>query len=436
MEMDMEKRGDVLFDEGVDLVKFQFTDVFGQNKMVEMTRNRAERAVREGYPINRFALGGLKKGETDSAAPEHMTGRGERTQLYLKPDLCTYALLPWEGAGAHTARLICNVCGPDGAFSGLDSIYLLQRQVERAGELGLFVEFDFQCEFYLFHTDDDGRPTTITHEAARYYDAGPIDLAENVRRDMLVSLAEAGMEAESARHGLTPGQHSFRLPPRCGVEAGDYLQTFKTAVKRIAKRHGLHATFMPKPNMSGDGSGLHVGMTIRRTDGASAGETAARFRVGILKNLHNMLIFTNPMINSYKRLAAERRSVFQPEFPAAAWEKGSDKAVRLTGDGERGSSLQALFPDPAANPYLALAALISAGIDGLENDDALTQREADPRFPETLGVLIRQLGDNSFARRTFGETFCRIYQEGKKEEWERFCSYVTDWELAEYLHRC
>ena len=150
------------------------------------------------------------------------------------------------------------------------------------------------------------------------------------------------MEAESARHGLTPGQHSFRLPPRRGVEAGDYLQTFKTAVKRIAKRHGLHATFMPKPNMSGDGSGLHVGMTIRRTDGSDAGEAAARFRVGILKNLYNMMIFTNPMINSYKRLAASRGSVFQPEFPAAAWEKGSDKAVRLTGCSERGASLEAL----------------------------------------------------------------------------------------------
>lgn len=433
----MEKRGDALFDEGVELVKFQFTDVFGQNKVVEMTGNRAQQAVKEGYPINRFALGGLKKGETDSeSAPDYLTDREEGAQLYLKPDLRTYAVLPWEGAGAHTARLICNICGPDGAFSGLDSRYLLQRQVERAEELGLAVEFDFQCEFYLFHTDDDGRPTTITHEVAGYYDAGPIDLAENVRRDMLMSLEEAGMEAESARHGLTPGQHSFRLPPRRGVEAADYLQTFKTAVKRIAKRHGLHATFMPKPNMSGDGSGLHVGMTIRRADGAGAGEKAARFRAGILKNLYNVMIFTNPMINSYKRLAAGRRSVFQPEFPAAAWEKGSDKAVRLTGDTERGSSLEALFPDPAANPYLALAALISAGLDGLEHGYELTQYEADPSFPETLSVLIRQLPDNLFARRTFGEKLCRMYYEGKKEEWERFCSYVTDWELAEYLYRC
>ncbi len=437
MKIKMEKNNAPLFDEAVDLVKFQFTDVFGQNKVVEMTKNQAERAVREGYPINRFALGGLKKGETDSeSAPDYLTDRQEQTQLYLKPDLHTYALLPWEGAGSHTARLICNICGPDGAFSGLDSRYLLQRQVERAGEMGLAVEFDFQCEFYLFHTDDNGRPTTITHEVASYYDAGPIDLAENVRRDMLMNLEEAGMEAESARHGLTPGQHSFRLPPRRGVEAGDYLQTFKTAVKRIAKRHGLHATFMPKPNMSGDGSGLHVGMTIRRTDGSDAGEAAARFRVGILKNLYNMMIFTNPMINSYKRLAASRGSVFQPEFPAAAWEKGSDKAVRLTGCSERGASLEALFPDPAANPYLALAAILSAGLNGLENGCELTQYEADPRFPETLGVLIRQLPDNSFARRTFGDKLCRVYHEGKKEEWERFCSYVTDWELAEYLYRC
>ncbi len=123
MKIKMEKNNAPLFDEAVDLVKFQFTDVFGQNKVVEMTKNQAERAVREGYPINRFALGGLKKGETDSeSAPDYLTDRQEQTQLYLKPDLHTYALLPWEGAGSHTARLICNICGPDGAFSGIRGI--------------------------------------------------------------------------------------------------------------------------------------------------------------------------------------------------------------------------------------------------------------------------------------------------------------------------
>ena len=139
--------------------------------------------------------------------------------------------------------------------------------------MGLDFDFNFQCEFYLFHTDDDGRPTTVTHEVAGYYDAGPIDLAEGVRRDMILSLEEAGFAVESTHHGLTAGQHSFVLPARRGIEAADYLQTFKAAVKRIAKRHGLHATFMPKPNMSGDGVGASCGrvdlfQTGRRGDGA------------------------------------------------------------------------------------------------------------------------------------------------------------------------
>jgi len=435
--MEKERRDGSFFEDEVDLVKFQFTDLFGQNKMVEMTRGRAERAVQEGYPINRFALGGLKKGETDSeSVPEYLQNKSEKVELYLKPDLSTYGILPWESGQDNVARVICNICNADGTPSWMDSRNILRSTIERAEALGLEICFDFQCEFYLFHTDDDGRPTTVTHEVARYYDAGPIDLAENVRRDMLISLAEAGMEVESTHHGLTPGQHSFLLPLRRGVEAADYLQTFKAAVKRIAKRHGLHATFMPKPNMSGDGSGLHVGIVIRKRDGEDCRKTAEGFRCGILKNLCDMMIFTNPMVNSYKRLAAERKSVFQPEFPAAVWEKGSDKAVRLIEGDDRTYMVQVLFPDPAANPYLALAALVSAGIDGIENDYQLTEREMDPRFPETLGVLIRQLSDNQFAKNTFGEKLCRMYQEGKKEEWERFCSYVTDWELSEYLYRC
>lgn len=432
-----EDKSRVFFDETVDLVKLQFTDVFGREKMVEMTRNQAERAMRDGYVINRFSLGGLKKDIADGIPDtELLKDREDSTELSLRPEPDTCRILPWESGQENVARVICGVYGRDGEPFWGDTRNVLKETLEKAGELGLQIDFDFQCEFYLFHTDDEGRPTTITHEVASYYDAGPIDLAWNVRRDMILSLEQAGMEVESTHHGLTPGQHSFLLPARSGVEAGDYLLTFKSAVKRIAKCHGLHATFMPKPNMKGDGSGLHVGVFVRNAEGKADRETAGYFRAGILKHLREMMIFTNPTVNSYKRLAAERRPVLQPEFPATAWEEGDDKAVRLV-EGQDGSwGIQVLFPDPSANPYLALSAILAAGLDGVKNHLEPPAREGKLKFPHTLGVVLREMKDNAFARETFGEKLCRLYLEGKKEEWEQFCAYVTDWELDEYLYRC
>ena len=459
--MERKRRDGMFFDEGIGLVKMQFTDLFGQSKMVEMTRGQAEKALEEGYKINRYALGGLKQDGAAGVSGGGALGRQiagspvlesqiagsmaaggrmpklqpEETELYLRPEWDTYQILPWDSGQENVARLICSVCGPDREPFWADSRSVLKKKIAEAEKMGLFLEFDFQCEFYLFHTDDEGRPTTVTHEVAGYYDAGLIDLAESVRRDMMMSLEEAGMEVESAHHGLTPGQHCFLLPANRGVEAGDYLQTFKSAVKRIAKRHGLHAAFMPKPAGGGDGSGLHIGVTIRDEAGHTDRETAFQFRAGILKHLRDMMIFTNPTVNSYKRLAAERKTVFQPEFPAAAWERGSDKTVRFTekaGD----CGIRLLFPDPSANPYLALAAVVSAGLSGVKNSYDLADGEENPGFPETLGVVLRELEKNQFALDTFGEKLCRMYQEGKRDEWERFCSCVTDWELREYLYRC
>lgn len=227
-------RSEPFFDEEVDLVKLQFTDIFGQCKMVQMTRRQAEKAMKEGYAINRFALGGLQKaGIEGAAAPEYLTDQSESVELYLKPDASTYQVLPWDSGQENVARVICQVCNADGTPSWTDSRHILQETVKRAEKMGLDFDFDFQCEFYLFHTDDDGRPTTVTHEVAGYYDAGPIDLAEGVRRDMVLSLEEAGFAVESTHHGLTAGQHSFVLPARRGIEAADYLQTFKAAVKRL-----------------------------------------------------------------------------------------------------------------------------------------------------------------------------------------------------------
>lgn len=434
--MDKERIDGCFLEEEADLMKLQFTDLFGRLKMVEMTRGQSQKVMADGYPINRFALGGLRKEGAVLPFPAGLQDKAENTGLYLKPDMATYQMLPWDSGQENVAGVICDVMNSDGSPSPIDTRSLLKATIDRAERLGLSLYFDFQCEFYLFHTDDEGRPTTVTHEVAGYYDAGPIDLAESVRRDIMLSLSEAGMEVESSHHGTTPGQHCFLLPVRYGVEAADYLQTFKTAVKRIAKRHGLHAAFMPKPNGNGDGSGLHTGIVIRDKNGNTDKETAMYFRCGILKHLREMMIFTNPLINSYKRLAAEKYNAVQPEFPATIWEEGTDKAVRYTEDKDGIVTVTALFPDPSANPYLVLAALAAAGLDGIEKKMRASECDENPKFPETLGVVLRELDGNAFAKTEFGETLCGMYREGKQEEWDRFCSFVTDWEIQEYLYRC
>ena len=435
--MEKERNDEMFFDEAVDLIELQFTDLFGQCKMVEMRRSQAAKILEEGYAINRFAMGGLKKeGSSSFPIPEFLKDCGEGMEVYLKPDLSTCKILPWESAQETVGRVICDACNADGTPFWADSRNVLKETIKKAEAMGLEVSFDFQCEFYLFHTDDEGRPMTITHEVAGYYDAGPIDLAGSVRRDMVLTLAEAGMPVESTHHGLTPGQHSFLIPEHPGVEAGDFLQTFKSAVKRIAKSHGLHATFMPKPNMNGDGSGLHVGVFIRDKEGKTSRETADYFRIGVLKHLRDMMIFTNPLVNSYKRLANERKNVFQPEFPATVWENSNDKAVHLVEDKDGTCAVQVLFPDPAVNPYLALSAILAAGLDGVSNQYSPEECAERLHFPRTLGVLIKELENNQFALDTFGEKLCQMYAEGKKEEWDRFCAYVTDWETKEYLYRC
>lgn len=421
--------------EGVDLVKLQFTDLFGHLKMVDMTKNQLEQLEERGYAVNRFALEGLRNRNGFRATTTEEIKKESR-ELFLKPDLGTCQLLPWESGQENVARIFCDLYDEDGNPSWADTRSIFKRILKKADELGLKIQFDFQCEFYLFHTDDEGRPTTVTHEVAGYYDAGSIDLAENVRRDMILSLSEAGMEIESAHHGMTPGQHRFLLKAQKGLDAADYLLTFKAAVRKIAKRHGLHASFMPKPSTNGDGSGLHIGISLRDKNGLDITEQLKSFHAGILYHLRELMIFTNPLVNSYKRLAAERTSVFQPEFPAAIWETGNDKVVRLEKANKESGRIEVLYPDVSSNPYLALSALVAAGIDGIEKRAQMDEQIKRVSFPETLGTVIFEFEKSQFAKEVLGERLCSQYLEGKKEEWERFCAFVTDWELKEYLYRC
>ena len=449
-------RSEPFFDEDVDLVKLQFTDIFGQCKMVQMTRRQAEKAMKEGYAINRFALGGLQKaGIEGAAAPEYLTDQSESVELYLKPDASTYQILPWDSGQENVARVICQVCNADGTPSWTDSRHILQETVKRAEKMGLDFDFDFQCEFYLFHTDDDGRPTTVTHEVAGYYDAGPIDLAEGVRRDMVLSLEEAGFAVESTHHGLTAGQHSFVLPARRGIEAADYLQTFKAAVKRIAKRHGLHATFMPKPKAGTAGSGMHINISLFQNgknifsdpeaeDGLS--QEAKWFMGGIMAHVKGMCAVTNPLVNSYKRLTsgcdAPRDIIWTT--------KNHNTLLRIPFMRGEDTRIELRFPDPSANAYLTIALCMAAGLDGIakhldpgaESARLFASRtEAEKaaagidHLPDTLREAVAFMEEDSFVKMVLGQEFVDLYVEAKKAEWNEYMSQVSEWEVDKYLYR-
>ena len=449
-------RSEPFFDEDVDLVKLQFTDIFGQCKMVQMTRRQAEKAMKEGYAINRFALGGLQKaGIEGAAAPEYLTDQSESVELYLKPDASTYQVLPWDSGQENVARVICQVCNADGTPSWTDSRHILQETVKRAEKMGLDFDFDFQCEFYLFHTDDDGRPTTVTHEVAGYYDAGPIDLAEGVRRDMVLSLEEAGFAVESTHHGLTAGQHSFVLPARRGIEAADYLQTFKAAVKRIAKRHGLHATFMPKPKAGTAGSGMHINISLfqdgknifsdsEAEDGLS--QEAKWFMGGIMAHVKGMCAVTNPLVNSYKSLTsgcdAPRDIIWTT--------KNHNTLLRIPFMRGEDTRIELRFPDPSANAYLTIALCMAAGLDGIakhldpgaESARLFASRtEAEKaaagidHLPDTLREAVAFMEEDSFVKMVLGQEFVDLYVEAKKAEWNEYMSQVSEWEVDKYLYR-
>lgn len=220
-------------EEDVEFIRLQFTDMFGMLKNVAITSGQLERALNNQCMFDGSAIEGFV--------------REEESDMYLYPDLDTFTIFPWRPQQGKVARLFCDVYRPDGKpFEG-DPRYVLKKVLKEARDMGYYFNVGPECEFFLFHTDEEGRPTTMTHETAGYFDVAPIDLAENVRRDIVLNLEEMGYEIESSHHEIAPGQHEVDVQYEQGLKAADNIVTFKIAVKTIAKRHGLHATFMPKP---------------------------------------------------------------------------------------------------------------------------------------------------------------------------------------------
>ena len=430
-------------EEDVEFIRLQFTDMFGMLKNVAITAGQLEKALNNRCVFDGSAIEGFV--------------REEETDMYLHPDLDTFTIFPWRPQQGKVARLVCDVYGPDGTpFEG-DPRYILKKVLKEAEELGFYFNVGPECEFFLFHTDEEGRPTTKTHEMAGYFDVAPIDLAENVRRDIVLNLEELGFEIESSHHEIAPAQHEVDFQYEKGLKAADNILTFKMAVKSIAKQHGLHATFMPKPKAGVNGSGMHINMSLEdklgknlfadTDDKLGLSRLAYEFMAGILAHIKSMCLLTNPIVNSYKRLI--------PGYDAPvyiAWSRATNRGQIVRIPSSRGAStrLELRSPDSAMNPYLALAACLAAGLDGIKNhmelpepvvqniyamdEETIKERGID-HLPETLGEAIDEFEEDVFLRNVLGNHIFYKYLEAKKEEWNVFRSQVTDWEIGEYLYK-
>lgn len=429
-------------DEEVEIIRLQFTDILGRMKNVEITPSQLGNVMDRGCMIDGSCIEGFV--------------RIDESDMFIKPDPDTFQMIPWDRQSGSTASMICDVYKAGGEpFEG-DPRYILKRTLKAARDMGFRFQVGPECEFFLFHTDDEARPTTITHENAGYFDAGPIDLAGSIRRDIVLGLEEMGFDVEASHHELAPGQHEIDLEYREGIQVADDLMNFRLAVKSIAKRRGLHATFMPKPKAGVNGSGLHLHMSMTDLDGRNAfedsedalglSENAYHFMAGILHHMRGMAILTNPIVNSYKRLV--------PGYDAPvhiAWSAGPNRSVLLRIPHRRGAHtrMELRCPDFSSNPYLVLAACLASGLDGINqglkapepidfNVASLSDEESAARgilmLPKTLGEAIEAFEADEFMRKLLGDHIYGKYLTAKKREWESFCTAVTEWEIEHFLY--
>ncbi len=430
----------IVKEEDVEFIRLQFTDIFGTPKNIAITSSQIEKALNNQNMIDGSSIEGFT--------------RIHESDQYLHPDLDTFTILPWRPQHAKVARLICDVYNPDGTPFVGDPRGILKRALQKAADMG-FDAFNVgpECEFFLFETDENGHPTTKTADEAGYFDLAPLDHGSNVRREICLALENMGFEIEASHHEVAEGQHEIDFKYADALTAADNIMTFKTTVKVYAQKNGLHATFMPKPIFGINGSGMHVNMSLFK-DGKNVffdpnGEKqlsplAYQFIAGLLAHVQNFSALTNPLVNSYKRLV--------PGYEAPcylAWSASNRSAlIRIPAARGQSTRVELRCPDPSCNPYLALAACLAAGLDGIEkkmqhpaeiteNIFAMDQktREANgiASLPGTLIDAVINMESDPLIKDVLGEHAFSHYVEGKRAEWDEYRTSVSQWEVDKYM---
>lgn len=431
----------IVREENIRFIRLQFTDIFGEFKNIAITASQLEKALNNQCMFDGSSVEGFV--------------RIEESDMYLYPDYDSFLIFPWEDT-CKVARLICDVYTPDGLPFAGDPRGLLKRVLKQAEDMG-FDGFNVgpECEFFLFNYDEEGHPTTDTRDRGAYFELGPTDLGENVRQAMCLALEDMGFEIEASHHENADGQHEIDFKYTDALTAADNIVTFKLAVKTVAHKHDMYATFMPKPVFGKAGNGMHVNMSLTKNgknafydpdDRLGLSRTAYQFIAGILEHAKGMSAVTNPLVNSYKRLVSGYEA---PVY--IAW-SGSNRSplVRVPASRGAGTRIELRNPDPSANPYLVLALCLAAGLDGIRRELTppegieanLFEMDEDER--ETLGVknlpsnlkeAVRAMKRDDLIRDTLGEHIFSCYVQHKTDEWNDYKIRVTQWELDHYLAR-
>lgn len=379
--------------------------------------------------------------------------RVEESDMYLVPDPKTFGILPWHSSQGKSARLICDIYGRDGKpFEGCPR-YILKQAIKKAKDLGFTLNVGPEGEFFLFHTDERGRPVFDIHDDAGYFDLSPIDFGEKARRDMIRTLRDMGFHIEASHHEVAPGQHEIDFKYNDALNTADNFMTFKYVVKNVAKAHGLYASFMPKPFPHQNGNAMHCNQSLF-ADGKNSffdpdtelqlSETALHYIGGILEHAEELAAICNPTVNSYKRL--------QPGYEAPVnicWsESNRSSLIRIPVARGAGTRLELRNPDPTANPYLVFACILSAGMDGitkrisppppiegnLDNMCLSKKKENGVRpFPRDLYTALEEMKKSELVYNTLGKHSFKVFIKAKTDEWLDFNEQVHSWEINNYL---
>lgn len=425
-------------EQGIEFLRMQFTDIFGQLKNVAITASQVEKAVNNQVMLDGSSIEGFVRiNESDQC---------------LYPDLDSFTTFPWRQG--KVARLICDVYNTDGTPFVGDPRGVLKKVLDKARRMG-YDAFNVgpELEFFLFQTDEEGKPTTKTNDEAGYFDLGPLDHGEETRREICLTLEQMGFEIEASHHEVAPGQHEIDFKYAPALHAADNIMTFKLAVKTLAQKNGLHATFMPKPIFGIAGSGMHTNMSLfqngKNIFADPNGEKGLSrecyaFIAGLLHHVKGFAAITNPLVNSYKRLV--------PGYEAPcylAWSASNRSAlIRIPASRGMGTRIELRSPDPCCNPYLELAVLLAAGLDGIEKGmtppaeitQNIYEMNKDERaaagiegLPGSLEEAIAAMKEDQLVLDTLGDHAATNYIEGKMKEWEEYRTRVSSWEREKYI---
>lgn len=425
-------------EKGVRFVRLQFTDNLGTLKNVAISASQLEKALNNQCMFDGSSIEGFV--------------RIEESDMKLYPDLNSFALFPWRENNS-VARLICDVYKPDGTPFNGSPRQILKNVLAEAAEMGYTFNVGPELEFFLFKKDEDGNTTTTTADDASYFDMGPVDPGEDVRRDIVLTLEQMGFEIEASHHECARGQHEIDFKYGDALTTADRVMTFKLAVKTIANNHGLYATFMPKPIYGIAGSGMHLNLSMSKDgqnifydpdDKIGLSKTAYSFIAGIMEHVKGMTAVLNPLVNSYKRLV--------PEFEAPvyiAWSaQNRSPLIRVPAARGKGTRIELRSADPSANPYLALAVAIAAGMDGVKRGltpppavdgniyamtAALRKKHHIGNLPRTLQDALIELQKDRLVCDTLGPHILDKYVEAKQVEWHDYTTRVHQWEVDNYL---